>query len=230
MLCFSMASEGYMSCQDILGPLAVRNSVNFSIFTGYPRDSDFVSEHLEYPSNWSYRQLGGEHGQLEGEVLKGATAETYLATKPDGSKIVLKAYSELSTLERDLSSYQDLDAMTPHSKYGFIVPNVTHSERNSFVLEIEYFEGVNLTDFLRSNENLRTSLIKDYNLNVTILEKHHSMTPYDVSELSVDGSAMKEFVVSEGDDDVIALSPDNTLVIKDPKDPKKFRLVIIDPE
>lgn len=209
------------------GELLKHNSLRHNVFKGYLKDSKEMSDQLGYPESWIYRQVGGEP-DLSQPNLVGATAKSYIATRPDGSKILLKYYHSTRSLNRDLEAYLHLESVLHDPSY-FRVPEVRESEVNPRVLEIEYFPGQNFKEFLETNKGNpeAAQLIRQYNTNIAHLSSSLDQEVFDPS-YEASPSEIRRFIWM--DDVLIRVMTPNVLVIRSSSSPTGFGLVIIDPE
>jgi hypothetical protein len=227
----SQAQENCSEIFNLSSPSPVE--FNFHAFDGYARDAYTTAQKLNYPTTWKYRKMGGALEDIfPGEILAGSTANIYRAEKENGQHIILKQYEQLDDLARDLRAYEHLTSvLKSKSPDRFIVPKAIRSRRNPFVIEIEYFRGVDFKTFLEMNKGNRYlfTLIEKYNRSVSHLTAALSSETGD-SEAKIDSTKLNTIISGSVDNYFIWLHPVNVLVVENRSHESGFDFVIIDPE
>jgi hypothetical protein len=193
-----------------------------------------VAQEIGYPKEWTYLQLGGGEVIPGKGPLRGATAHTYLATRPDGSRVVLKSYRKQSSLRRDQKATTFLRRKFDELGIEIAVARYKVSKISPSVLETEYLEGQDLKSFLRSNrqnKGLVREMTRFYNEQVLKFRAHVEEKP-DLLQSVPDEAPVLYHMPRDrvGGDLFVLLKPENLIVTGDPDRPGSLRLVLIDPE
>lgn len=223
------AEDNY--CKNILSGQS-SHTFEFSVFQGVEIGPDSAAKYTGYPATWRYFLVGGESlSEQAGINLRGTTARTFIAVKPDGSKITLKQYSLYSGLSEDLGMYNLLyEELSPFSY--FKVPKVAVSPVNPMILEIEHFEGEGLIEQHEKNQHHPDwpRVIEQYNEALAHLRAQFNgkdFAPQDSYSSEGYGYFRRDFYYYNGK---ISLAHDNILVIEDASTPTGLAFVIIDPD